>query len=157
MQLTLLITYAIIICQTPMIEEAYCISLIFEGSTRVQIYLSNFMQAKLPKLLLTMYLWYIPISHLICHGNSVRSCWLPPGGSWVYEREKILDNHREYGYLENPLTYAVQEISRIYRGCVRRFSLKWRNNISWRLIRFRWWRTNRLQQFCTCCNNPWVV
>lgn len=50
MQLTLLITYAIIICQTQMIEEAYCISLTFEGSTRVQIYLSNFMQAKLPKL-----------------------------------------------------------------------------------------------------------
>lgn len=48
------------------------------------------------------------------------------------EIESILDNHREYGYPENPLTCAGREVAIANSSRMRSeaLSLKWRNNIS---------------------------
>ncbi|EGI66159.1 hypothetical protein G5I_05277 [Acromyrmex echinatior] len=77
--------------------------------TRAQIYLSDFMQAELPKLSVARirgtYLFRTSYATVGILYDRVGYLW-----KVVIERaseiERILDNHHEYGYPENPLTYA---------------------------------------------------
>lgn len=92
-----------------MIEKVYCGSPfdIQRILTRAQIYLSDFMQVELPKLSVARtrgtYLFRTSYATVGILYDRVGYLW-----KVVIERvseiERILDNHHEYGYPENPLT-----------------------------------------------------